>query len=91
MAEQKGLADYKRLLSDRPDKFSGKEAGYTPAAQNKTEYTCDDCRHFFTGPAASYNVCEVVRLQPEKSIEPKAKCRFWTRTGERFPLLNSKE
>jgi hypothetical protein len=85
------LSDYKHLLADRPAKFTGTESGYTPAAKNKTEYTCDDCRHFFTGPAAGYSVCEVVRLVPEKSIEPKAKCKFWTRTGERFPLLNGKE
>ena len=90
MEEPEGLARYRALIADRPDKFSGKEAGYTPAAQNKTEYTCDDCRHFFIGPAAGYNVCEVVRLQPEASIEPKAKCRYWTRTGERHPLLNGR-
>lgn len=85
------LADYRRLLADRPDKFSGADAQYTPVSSNKTDYHCDDCRHFFTGKAAGYNVCEVVRLQPEKSIEPKAKCKFWTRTGERFPLLNNRD
>lgn len=87
MEGTKGLADYKRLLTDRPVKFTGAEAGYVPASRNDGEYTCDDCRHFFTGPAAGYNVCEIVRLTPEKSIEPKARCRFWTRTGERWPML----
>lgn len=82
------LADYKRLLADRPEKFSGSEAQYFPATKNDTTYTCDSCRHFFNGKVAGYNVCEVVRLQPEKSIEPGARCKFWTRTGERFPLLN---
>jgi len=91
MEGQKGLADYKHLLADRPVKLSGKEASYTPAAQNKTDYFCSDCLHFFTGKVAGYSVCEIVRLQPEKSIEPSAKCKFWTRTGERLPLLNAKE
>lgn len=89
MARQEGLEKYDKLLADRPEKFSGREASYTPASENKTTYHCSDCRHFFTGKVAGYNVCEVVRLQPERSIEPKAKCRYWTRTGERFPLLRS--
>lgn len=89
MAETKGLADYKRLLADRPEKLSGAEADYTPASKNDSGYHCDQCRHFFTGKVSGHNVCEVVRLQPERSIEPKAKCKFWTRTGERFPLLRS--
>jgi hypothetical protein len=89
MAESKGLADYKRLLADRPEKLTGPEASYTPAAQNKSDYFCDECLHFFTSKVAGRKVCEVVRLQPERSIEPKAKCKFWTHTGERFPLLNS--
>ncbi len=83
------LADYHRLLSDRPDKFSGTEASYQSPSQNKTDYHCKDCLHFFTGKVAGYSVCEVVRLQPERSIEPEAKCKFWTHTGGRFPLLNN--
>jgi len=83
------LADYRRLIADRPAKLTGPEAQYTPASQNSTDYHCDQCRHFFISKVAGYNVCEVVRLQPEKSIESKAKCKFWTRTGERFPLLNN--
>lgn len=85
------LTDYRRLLADRPDKFTGPEASYTPESQNKSDYACEDCLHFFTGKAARRRVCEVVRLQPERSIEPRAKCKFWTHTGERFPLLNSKD
>ncbi len=85
------LAEYKRLLADRPAKFTAAEAAYQSQKQNTTDYFCRDCRHFFQGPVAGYNVCEVVRLQPEKSIESHAKCKFWTRTGERFPLLNNKE
>lgn len=83
------LVDYRRLLADRPEKLSGKEADYASAAQNKSDYHCDDCLHFFTGKVAGRKVCEVVRLQPEKSIEPNARCKFWTRTGERFPLLRT--
>jgi hypothetical protein len=83
------LADYKRHIADRPEKFTGPESNYVPASKNKPDqYRCDTCRHFFIGEVAGYNVCEVVRLQPEKSIEPGARCKFWTRTGERFPLLN---
>jgi len=89
MEESKGLDKYRKLLADRPEKFTGKEADYTPAARNKSDYFCKDCKHFFTGKVAGYNVCEVVRLHPEMSIEPKARCRYWTRTGERFPILNN--
>jgi len=90
MEESKELARYRELLADRPEKFTGRESDYTPAAKNSTAYFCKDCLHFFMGKVAGYNVCEVVRLHPEMSIEPKAKCKYWTRTGERFPLLRSR-
>jgi hypothetical protein len=82
-------AEYERLLADRPRKFTGAEAGYVPAAKNDGDYTCSDCLHFYTGKAAGRSVCEVVRLTPERSIEPKARCKFWTHAGLKFPLLRS--
>ena len=91
MAESEGLARYQRLLADRPGKLTASESGYTPPARNQTDYFCDECLHFYTGKAARRTVCEIVRLQPERSIEPKAKCRFWTRTGEKFPLLRTED
>ena len=81
------LADYERLVADRPTKFSEREAGYIPAAGNKTDRFCDECLHFYTGKIAKRNVCEILRRSGEASIEPKATCAFWTMTGLRHPLL----
>lgn len=86
------LADYERIVADRPTKFSEREAGYTPASKNKTDYHCDECLHFYEGKIAKRNVCEIMRRNGEATIEPEANCRFWTMTGLKHPLLKeSKE
>lgn len=81
------LSDYRAMVADHPRKFSESEVGYTPAARNSTTYYCDECLHFYEGPAAHRNVCEILRRVGEASIEAKAKCSFWTRTGQKHPLL----
>ena len=81
------LAEYKRMMADRPPKFNEADCQFTPAARNKSGYYCDECMHWFDSPVGHRSVCEIYRPRDDGSVEPKAKCMFWTRTGERFPLL----
>lgn len=88
------MSDYNAIVSDHPRKLSPAETGYVIARQNNTGYHCDDCLHFYKGNAARNQVCEVVRRPNSLQIESHAACKFWTRTGTRFPLydrLSSKE
>jgi hypothetical protein len=83
------LSQYRELISDRPKKFSESEAGYTSPARSNSDYHCEDCLHFYRGLAARRTVCEILRRPMGSDIEPKAHCVFWTRTGDRFPLLRN--
>jgi hypothetical protein len=88
MANLATLSSYRHLLADRPDKFSAQEVAFTMPNRNNTDYYCKECRHWFDSPGAHRSVCEIYRPASDESVPPKGKCMFWTRTGERFPLLH---
>jgi len=82
--------DYKQLFStvQRPEKFSGEEAGFTPRAGQRGLPTCGDCIHWYQNPRTGRAVCEVVRLTYEMDIRPSSTCRFQTEDGRSYPLLH---
>jgi len=97
-SEPATFAEYLRLLKDRPPKFHAKEVGYRQArsgeGRNWTtsgEPSCRTCRHFYVSKPAKRSVCEVVRPNLDASIDPDWTCKFHTRDGINYPLLESKE
>jgi hypothetical protein len=81
------IGEYRKLIADRPRKFTETEVRFAPPSRNNTDYYCKDCSHWFESPGAKRSVCEIMRKRDDSSVEPKAKCMFWTRTGMKFPLL----
>lgn len=78
--------DYARLLHDRPKKFSATEAGFMgPAGRGMP--TCGECVHWFMNPETGRTVCEIVRLPGEQNIRASSACRFQTRNGRSYPLI----
>jgi len=87
-SEPATFAGYLRLLGDRPPKFHAAEAAYRASG---SEPSCRTCRHFYVSKPAKRSVCEVVRPNLDASIDPDWTCKFHTRDGINYPLLESKE
>ena len=84
------LTEYHDLMSDRPDKASPDEVGYSPKPKYKE--TCDDCVHFFRGKVARRNTCEIMRPSSDtESVAPMGWCWFWSDNYTTFPLLDKPE
>lgn len=87
------LDAYKRLIANRPFKFSAEEVAYHEAkldAQGEGEEFCANCLHFYTRKLDGYAVCEIFRDgegDDEEPIKPDWVCAFHTTDGETFPLL----
>lgn len=80
------LADYRRLIDDRPEKFDEAESGYRDAGGE--DLRCQNCMHLFERKIDKFKVCEVVRpTKGDEEIKLHWTCRFHTDDGEEFPLL----
>lgn len=79
------LDDYRRLMRDRPVKFSGKEANLR--GSEHPFFNCRHCYHWYESPASGFRVCEVVRPEgAREEVEPSAVCDFWNVGDGKFPL-----
>jgi hypothetical protein len=83
------LENYDALVADRPPKFTAQEVDFRDRARNP-KFRCGSCRHFFVGPNQLRNVCEILRLHPERSIPAGGDCLFWNKNGKDFPLYFTK-
>jgi hypothetical protein len=75
---------YEELMSDPIPKFSGEDVDYRKSGGKEH---CGTCIHFLERRVDDYGVCEIVRLEPDGPIEESYVCDYWTKDGERFPLL----
>ena len=78
-------AEYLKLIADRPPKFDARQVGYGPS---KGGPSCSTCRHFFVSKVARRRVCEIFRPDHDSSVDPDYTCKFHTKDGVSFPLLN---
>ena len=74
---------YKRLLENRPFKFSAEEVNYR---KGESPYQCQNCAHFFTRKLDGFTVCEIFRPsgETEEAIDPAYTCDFQN-DGDEYP------
>lgn len=84
------FADYEKMLSDKPTKFSAAEVNYREAEGSER---CKLCFHFFTqGGGDRRTVCEIFRPTGEdENVDPNYVCDFFTKESEEYPLLGEKQ
>jgi hypothetical protein len=87
------MADYRNYFADvnRPHKFSAQEVDFQfPAAGSAHfRYQCGACWHYFSNATGEREVCEIMRLDPERNVPAGGTCCFWNRDGK-FPLLRAR-
>ena len=86
------MAEYKKIIADRPEKASAADVNFRMKAL-EPQKSCSDCFHFYSGPTAKRNVCELTTgPDPEsRHIPREADCDYWTNDGKVFPLLGRKK
>ena len=82
------LTDYAILMGMRPKKFTPEQVGYEEADED-SPYRCSSCIHFFRRNYDGLATCEIMRSEEtdKDGVRPDYRCRFWTVTGDEFPLL----
>lgn len=80
------LADYRKLMEDRPEKWSPDDVNYREAGGRDR---CARCLHFYERHLDRHGVCELMRSEAtdRDGVDPDYVCDFYTRDGEVFPLL----
>ena len=82
------LAEYRKLLEDRPEKFKADDVEYEPAPAGSV-LRCASCIHFFARRVDNFTTCEIFR-DPEtdaNGVRPDFRCKFYTSDGDVHPLL----
>lgn len=78
------LSEYKDLLDDRPVKLSPEDVEYREAEELSRR--CARCIHFYERKTDVYGVCEIMRPESDKAVDPDYVCQFFTNDGEKFPM-----
>lgn len=80
------FADYEKMLADRPEKFTAEQVGYRKA--DEVGKQCGQCIHLYKEVVGDQRtVCEILRLDPEDSINPEFVCMFTSRDGVEYPYV----
>ena len=66
------------------EKFSPEDVNYR---DSEDKHQCRNCVHFLVRKVDQFGICEVVRPADDEPIDEDYVCDFWTRDGEKFPLL----
>jgi hypothetical protein len=74
------------------EKFSEEDADYRDGegslhSHGTRHHCCRKCIHYLVRKVDDFGVCEIVRPLDDQPIDEDYVCSFWTRDGERFPLL----
>jgi hypothetical protein len=76
--------EYEKLVENRPEKLTAEQVNYRKAEDPGQE--CEHCLHFYKQVAGEQRTtCEILRLEPEASIDPEWVCDFMTRDGSEYP------
>ena len=76
--------NYDSLMESAVEKFTPDDVNYR---DSEDKHQCRNCVHFLVRKVDQFGICEVVRLPDEEPIDEDYVCDFWTRDGEKFPLL----
>ena len=84
------MAEYQKLVADRPRKFSVEEADFK--LQSPDGLRCSGCWHWAQIPNQHRSTCEIVAPDgDERMVPPEATCKFQTADGSTFPRLEAKK
>lgn len=80
------LTEYKKLLDDRPEKFTSDQVDYRDSDGKEK---CVRCFHMYKRVLDQHGVCEIFRSPEvdEDGLDPNYVCDFFTHDGETHPLL----
>ena len=80
--------DVKKIIEDRPWKFSAEDVGYTAAPEGSV-MRCASCLRYFRRAIDGHATCEIFRSEEvdEHGVDPAYRCSFFTVDGDIFPLL----
>ena len=83
------LEEYRRLMSERPRKFSADEVNYR---RSGGEEKCCHCISFYERRADDLGTCEIFRSSEtdRDGVRPYYVCDFYSTEGEDFPLYPNK-
>jgi hypothetical protein len=84
--------NYDSLMESAVEKFSEEDADYRDGegslhSHGPRHHRCGNCVHFLVRKVDQFGICEVVRPPDDEPIDEDYVCSFWTRDGEKFPLL----
>jgi hypothetical protein len=82
------METYKALVGDRPAKFNAVQVGFKEKGGD-SEGSCGKCVHHYISKASDHKVCEILRLENDKNIEPEDVCLFQSADGKTFPRLKT--
>ena len=76
--------NYDSLMESAVEKFTPEDVNYR---DSEDKHQCRNCVHFLVRKVDQFGICEVVRPPDDEPIDEDYVCSFWTRDGEKFPLL----
>lgn len=77
------LKEYKKLIEERPRKFSAEEVDYRDSEDMRR---CGRCLHYYERLRDGFGVCEIFRPADDSAVDPEYTCDLMTVDGEKFPL-----
>lgn len=79
--------DYQELFAtEHLHKFSPEEVGYVEPSPYKEK--CIGCLHLFHNRVSGWTPCEIMSIGNNTPVAAGATCRFQTRDGKHYPLLD---
>lgn len=76
---------YDELLSAQVEKFTPEDVNYRDSENDREQ--CRKCIHYLVRRVDGFSLCEIVRPEDNDPIDPDYVCQFFTKDGEKFPLL----
>ena len=82
---------YFEIMLDRPKKLSEEDVEYGPAPKGSA-MRCSACLNYYRRATDNHAVCQIMRpASDDEEVFPDWRCRFWTITGDVFPLLEEEK
>lgn len=81
------FSDYERYFErEHIHKFTPVQVGFVNPSPYQEK--CHGCRHWFINQVSGWTPCEIMRLPRSQPVPGSGTCRFQTKDGKHYPLLN---
>jgi len=82
------IEKYFEIMLDRPKKLNEDDVEFEPAPEGSA-MRCGSCINYYRRATDGRAVCQIFRSSEvdDHGVPPDWRCRFWTVTGDVFPLL----